>query len=335
MNRNPRFRAPMNVGQLLNGENLAKARDDALRTAAAVQEIQDHRIELETGISRQNEIFTRQAAPVVNILKDSGVDMDGNEKLENKTNKLLKDTMTKLDQVIQNIGDNKKKVVVDPAEDKAGPSGHKVEHPDVSREELYVPQFHNEPPRYSTLDHVHEIEHMIEAWEQRKKKSFGDAEISPSGKFGSARVDVRKLHDEKLNISRDGKTYEIPLTPGLADFLLTKPRDVDRRLHTKSDLLNYRELAKFADIPPNNTIKYRDFLKSAMAGKAPQSGHGLILVEKPKDVLKRLKLGLGEIRAGNNSTELKNDVVVMLDFLLAKKKLTKQKVLEISKKYLG
>lgn len=50
----------------------------------------------------------------------------------------------------------------------------------------------------------------------------------------------------------------------------------------------------------------------------------IILIDNPEDAFERLELLLGSQRAGNDSKKLRNDIVLLKDYLLKNKVITKQ-----------
>jgi hypothetical protein len=66
--------------------------------------------------------------------------------------------------------------------------------------------------------------------------------------------------------------------------------------------------------------KYRNLLKN----EAPQEGTGLIYYKNAKDLIDRLDILMGQMRAGNDAVDIQNEALTILDKLLQQKKISNE-----------
>ena len=132
---------------------------------------------------------------------------------------------------------------------------------------------------------------------------------------------VRAFGNEIRNNIIDMKTADIDqarLLSHINDFIKTKPRDPEKR-RLRSDVLN----------SVSALVKGREMVLTAFKSgifqlsKESQEGEGLkILI--PNQMLKRLPLALAQVKAGNNSESLLNEIRQIVYSLYRSKEITKK-----------
>ena len=83
---------------------------------------------------------------------------------------------------------------------------------------------------------------------------------------------------------------------------------------------------KVKELPPNEGVKENKILKTAktiLGFNWQKQGKGLKILT-PNQMLSRLPITLAQLKAGNNSEKLENEIRQLLYFLYRSKKLTKQ-----------
>ena len=136
---------------------------------------------------------------------------------------------------------------------------------------------------------------------------------------------IRAFGNEIRNniISLDTANIEQPnLLSYISDFMKTKPRDPEKRklrsdvLNSVTGLVNGREMVL-------NAFKSGIFQVS----KESQKGEGaneMLKILTPNQMLKRLPIALAQVKAGNNSESLLNEIRQIVYFLYRSKEITKK-----------
>ena len=138
---------------------------------------------------------------------------------------------------------------------------------------------------------------------------------------------IRAFGNEIRNniISLDtANTEQVNLLSYISDFMKTKPRDPEKR-KLKSDVLNsVTELVKGRE-------KVLTAFKSGIfqVSKESQDGRGAnegerIKILTPNQMLKRLPIALAQVKAGNNSESLLNEIRQIAYSLYRSKEITKK-----------
>ena len=138
---------------------------------------------------------------------------------------------------------------------------------------------------------------------------------------------IRAFGNEIRNniISLDtANTEQVNLLSYISDFMKTKPRDPEKR-KLKSDVLNsVTELVKGRE-------KVLTAFKSGIfqVSKESQDGRGAnegerIKILTPNQMLKRLPIALAQVKAGNNSESLLNEIRQIVYSLYRSKEITKK-----------
>ena len=104
----------------------------------------------------------------------------------------------------------------------------------------------------------------------------------------------------------------------ISDFMKTKPRDLEKR-KLRSDVLN----------SVSSLVQGREMVLTAFksgifqVSKESQKGKGLKILT-PNQMLKRLPIVLAQVKAGNNSESLLNEIRQIIYFLYRSKEITKK-----------
>ena len=96
--------------------------------------------------------------------------------------------------------------------------------------------------------------------------------------------------------------------------LITISQQLGKRKANSSDELEKDEIDKEMDV----IRKYRHLLKQALQGT------GLTYYKNAKDLIDRLDLLMGQMRAGNDSIDIRNEALTILDLLLQQKKISNE-----------
>lgn len=138
--------------------------------------------------------------------------------------------------------------------------------------------------------------------------------LSPDGTFGALYIDVSLLHNSnQLKANKNGKTVlNRKITDDLVD-ILTK-RYNSKKLYSDDTLKTYKKLLQLAGLSlPDHSKKL----------KAIKVGCQKIYYENRKELAKRLHILLGEIDAGNNNADIKNEAMEIIDILLKHEEIDK------------
>ena len=138
---------------------------------------------------------------------------------------------------------------------------------------------------------------------------------------------IRAFGNEIRNNVIDMKTADIDqasLLSHINDFIKTKPRDPEKR-RLRSDVLN----------SVTGLVKGREMVLTAFksgifkVSKESQEGEGVnegeqIKILTPNQMLKRLPIALAQVKAGNNSESLLNEIRQIVYSLYRSKEITKK-----------
>ena len=145
---------------------------------------------------------------------------------------------------------------------------------------------------------------------QRKRIAY---KLSKGGSFGHVYIDPAKLRMNRLSVKdKAGNNVMDNVVDNSLIDLLTK------RFNPK---VEYTPEAKdiFKDL-----TRFSGFKKSKRSGKQKLLGGSTVTLvpDTPKDILARLTLLLGTRRAGNNSLDIRNEIVQLIDIAYSKKIIT-------------
>ena len=146
--------------------------------------------------------------------------------------------------------------------------------------------------------------------QQRKRNAY---KLSKGGSFGHVYIDPAKLRMNRLSVKdKAGNSLIDNVVDNSLIDLLTK------RYNPK---VEYTPEAKdiFKDL-----TRFSGFKKSKRSGKQKLLGGSTVTLvpDTPKDILSRLTLLLGTRRAGNNSLDIRNEIVQLIDIAYSKKIIT-------------
>ena len=141
---------------------------------------------------------------------------------------------------------------------------------------------------------------------QRKRNAY---KFSKGGSFGHVYIDPAKLRMNRHSVKgiAGNSVMDNVVDSSLIDFLTKgyNPK-VDYTSEAK-DI--FRDLTKFSFLK-----------KSKGSGKQKLLGGTIALIpDTPKDTVTRLNLLLGTRRAGNNSLDIRNEIIQLIDIAAAKK----------------
>ena len=155
---------------------------------------------------------------------------------------------------------------------------------------------------------------------QRKRNAY---KLSKGGSFGHVYIDPAKLRINRLSVKdKAGNSLIDNVVDNSLIDLLTK------RYNPK---VEYTSEAKdiFKDL-----TRFSGFKKSKRSGKQKLLGGSTVTLvpDTPKDILARLTLLLGTRRAGNNSLDIRNEIVQLIDIAYSKKIITDEEKLRLTAK---
>ena len=128
-------------------------------------------------------------------------------------------------------------------------------------------------------------------------------------KFGNIEILLDRLLDESQIVVKKG------------DKIVMKqkaPLDI-------IDLLIRRKVVQPSMLSQKTKETYRKLHKISGRGM-DKLDKQIILISKPEDALERLHLLKGSQRSGNDSKKLRNDIIILTDYLLKHKIATKQEL---------
>ena len=132
---------------------------------------------------------------------------------------------------------------------------------------------------------------------------------------------IRTFGNEFRNnvISLDTANMEqVNLSSYIMDFMKTKPRDPEKK-KLRADVLN----------SVTGLVKGKEMVLTAFksgifqVSKESQEGEGLKILT-PNQMLKRLPIALAQVKAGNNSERLLNEIIQIVYSLYRSKEITKK-----------
>ena len=126
-------------------------------------------------------------------------------------------------------------------------------------------------------------------------------------KFGNCVIELdRLLNESKIKAIKNGKVVMNQKCPlDLIDLILRRKTIIPSLLSQKTKE-TYRKLHHISG-------KGYDKLDKQ-----------IILIDNPKDALNRLELLLGSQKAGNNSKRVRNDIILLKEYLIKHKVLTEE-----------
>ena len=143
--------------------------------------------------------------------------------------------------------------------------------------------------------------------QQRKRNVY---KSSKGGSFGHVYIDPAKLRMNRLSVKdKAGNSLIDNVVDNSLVDLLTK-RYNPKVEYTPETKDIFKDLTRFSG-----------FKKSKRSGKQKLLGGSTVTLvpDTPKDILARLTLLLGTRRAGNNSLDIKNEIVQLIDIAYSKK----------------
>ena len=134
----------------------------------------------------------------------------------------------------------------------------------------------------------------------------------PFGRF-YARID--DLHNNFLKIRKKNKSivFDMPITEGVKNLILKK-YEPNKYIYSDEDLKTFKEISQRTgfQIKPNSKLNKH---LAITGGK---------LMTTLEEAQQRMLHCIGELKAGNNNTEIKNELVSIADLLLKHGKLDKK-----------
>ena len=146
---------------------------------------------------------------------------------------------------------------------------------------------------------------------QRKINAY---KLSKGGSFGHVYIDPAKLRMNRLSVKdmAGNSVMDNVVYSSLVD-LLTK-RYNPKVEYTSEAKYIFKDLTRFSGLK-----------KCRGSGKQKLLGEAVTLIpDTPKDILARLNLLLGTRRAGNNSLDIRNEIVQLIDIAAAKNVITSE-----------
>ena len=136
---------------------------------------------------------------------------------------------------------------------------------------------------------------------------------------------IRAFRNEIRNnvISLDTANIEQGnLLSHINDFMKTKPRDPEKRKLRADVLVSVTSLVKGREVVLNSFQS-----RILQVSKESQKGEGaneMLKILTPNQMLKRLPIALGQVKAGNNSESLLNEIRQIVYSLYRSKEITKK-----------
>ena len=140
---------------------------------------------------------------------------------------------------------------------------------------------------------------------QRKRNAY---KLSKGGSFGHVHIDPAKLRMNRLSVKdmAGNSVMDNVVDSSLIDLLI-------KRYNPK---VEYTSEAKYIF---EDLTRFSGLKKSRGSGKQKLLGGTVTLIpDTPKYILTRLTLLLGTQRAGNNSLDIRNEIVQLIDIAAAK-----------------
>ena len=158
-------------------------------------------------------------------------------------------------------------------------------------------------------------------------------EMTPVKRSNYLESNIKKANSEISSITSKFKTNSTNrLKQAIKKGL---PKDVIEKLEREKDMAH-----KFADTRLKPIQEYRDYLKvqkkkstKGSGLRTSKTGSGVYFYNDAKELLKKLKLIIGEMEAGNTSVKMRNMGQTILDTLLRTKSINKSQHQKLVKKY--
>ena len=138
----------------------------------------------------------------------------------------------------------------------------------------------------------------------------------------------QQIKDQETEIDKElfKKYFEYQSPSEMLDNLLSL--DNLRRNEVSEKISNHFEYLfdKVKELPPDEGVKEKkilEIIQKILEFNRQQQGQGLKIL-RPTQMLSRLPISLAQLKAGNNSKKLKNEIRQLLYSLYRSKKLTKQ-----------
>ena len=138
----------------------------------------------------------------------------------------------------------------------------------------------------------------------------------------------QQTDDQEKEIDKElfKKYFEYQSPSEMLDNLLSL--DNLRRNEVSEKISNHFEYLfdKVKELPPDEGVKEKkilEIIQKILEFNRQQQGQGLKIL-RPTQMLSRLSISLAQLKAGNNSKKLKNEIRQLLYSLYRSKKLTKQ-----------
>ena len=194
------------------------------------------------------------------------------------------------------------------------------------------PEYEQEVPDYE----IHEedkINHVLDGLEipnydrvksQLEKKDINDKERKSYLKLilKNAKETRQQINGKQLNVTK--KLNSGTISKALAQYQMKEIRD---KREVINDYINYNN-EKLNDIEQ----KLKDIKGSGLKKKTKRGGQ-VMFFNNPTEMIKKLELIIGSMIAGNNSIELRNTGVALLDILLKNAILNRPQYNKIYKNY--
>lgn len=307
---------------------------DRVKKILSARKVQKGRIESNIlGEALQKEQIEKEQKPVVEALEQQLAQLRQIEQAQQMGNQFQQQVAP----LLQQVGDNIQQLQIGDRE--AG-----------CQRPLHGPQHVPEQAARATSDKGQMIQEMFANYRRGRESRLSTNEINQQGQIGEhGKVDWPSLLNEGRMVLKVGKhtvkTIDpIDMTVGLAALLTLPARDIEKSgiTVTDEDKREYFNVMNLAGFKPSSSVKYRilkewkdlipeeeeeEFFaapsspeqrpkRSATTKLKPKTGKGLFVYKTPGELQEKLALIVGSIRAGNTSSELRNDMRAILDEML-------------------
>ena len=163
---------------------------------------------------------------------------------------------------------------------------------------------------------------ILEKSEQKSDQSIPKWVQVSKDRFDFIKLKINK--NKKLNTMIDKKSYTLNDANELVNKIAEQTIDKNNAIKEYNNLVNKaEEIAELRSTPPRQKmLKILNYLGYIFNGPTAD-GKGLKILT-PNQMLSRLPITLAQLKAGNNSEKLKNEIRQLLYSLYRSKKLTKQ-----------
>lgn len=305
---------------------------DRVKKILSARKVQKGRIESNIlGEALQKEQIEKEQKPVVEALEQQLAQLRQIEQAQQIGNQFQQQVAP----LLQQVGDNIQQI---------GEIG------DRGQRSLRAEQLQQVPGQTATSDKGQMIQEMFVNYRRGRESRLSTNEINQQGQIGEhGKVDWPSLLNEGRMVLKVGKhtvkTIDpVDMTVGLAALLTLPARDIEKSgiTVTDEDKREYFNVMSLAGFKPSSSVKYRilkewkdlvpeeeeeEFFAAASSPEQrpkrtvttrpkPKTGKGLFVYKTPGELQEKLALMVGSIRAGNTSSELKNDMRAILDEML-------------------